>query len=143
MTIHITIPGRPIAKARPRFFRRGAFVGTYNPQETEEGRWQVSATVQLQAQDPDYRSNRPIRLECLFYMPIPESWSKKRKEDLGGLLAGFGKGHTTKPDLNNLIKWVEDCLNGIAWKDDSQVYQITAEKRYDTEPRTEVYIHED
>jgi Holliday junction resolvase RusA-like endonuclease len=31
----ITIPGKPIAKKRPRFARRGKFVTTYNDQQTE------------------------------------------------------------------------------------------------------------
>jgi phage terminase large subunit GpA-like protein len=41
MMINITIPGPPIAKKRPKFARRGKFVTTYNPQDSEEGRWKV------------------------------------------------------------------------------------------------------
>jgi Holliday junction resolvase RusA-like endonuclease len=30
--------------------------------------------------------------------------------------------HTTKPDLDNLVKGLKDAMTGIAWHDDTQVY---------------------
>lgn len=48
--------------------------------------------------------------------------------------------HTKRPDLDNLIKFVKDCLNGVVYQDDSQVFSIQAEKRYSEDPKTEVFI---
>jgi Holliday junction resolvase RusA-like endonuclease len=130
----IIIPGKPIAKKRPRFFRRGSFVGTYNPQETEEGRWLLSARTQL----PKEILHGPIALKCLFVFEFPKSFSKKKMAEAS---------HITKPDLDNLVKFIKDCLNGEAWRDDSQVVSLVAKKLYDREGKgahTEIIlVHED
>jgi len=44
-------------------------------------------------------------------------------------------------DLDNLVKFVLDALNGKAYEDDSQVCEIHTAKLYtDTDSRTEVVI---
>ncbi len=50
--------------------------------------------------------------------------------------------HTKRPDLDNCVKFVKDCLNGIVWWDDSQVYEVHAKKIYDENPRTYIIIRE-
>lgn len=132
--IQITIQGKPIAKKRPKFFRRGGFVGAYNCQETEEGRFMA----QLAAARPDGFApvEGPIDLTLRFYMPIPASASaKKRRAMENGQIR-----HTKKPDLDNLVKFAKDCSNGILWRDDSQVDGMWATKEYANEPRTEIMI---
>jgi Holliday junction resolvase RusA-like endonuclease len=47
-----------------------------------------------------------------------------------------------KPDLDNVMKAVLDALNGVVYADDSQVINLVATKRYSTDPRVEVYVHE-
>ena len=123
MEKQITIMGKPITKKRPRFFRRGDFVGTYNEQETEEGRWMLEVKQYIDAQIP---AGTPIALRCYFYFEIPKSMSKKRRA---------AAMHTSRPDLDNLVKFVKDCLNGLAWHDDSQVVSLIAKKFYDHEDR--------
>ena len=125
--VHIVIPGAPIAKKRPRFVRRGPYVAAYNPQETEEGRWLLAARGQIAGPVAG-----PITLRLLFEMPIPASTSNVGRQRM---LAGE-VSHTKKPDLDNLIKFALDCLNGEAWSDDSQIVSIVAEKRYSAEPKT-------
>ncbi len=46
--------------------------------------------------------------------------------------------HTQKPDLDNMIKYILDCGNGILWHDDSEIYRIRAEKMWSRKPRTEI-----
>ena len=36
--------------------------------------------------------------------------------------------HTKKPDADNLIKGVWDALDGIVWRDDTQICVVIAEK---------------
>jgi len=63
----------------------------------------------------------PIKLELTFIFPRPKGkiWKKKPMPR---------EPHVVRPDRTNLVKAVEDSLNGIAWRDDSQVYTGNAEK---------------
>jgi Holliday junction resolvase RusA-like endonuclease len=63
------------------------------------------------------------QINVVFIMPMPESWSNKRKFTMEGM------PHFQKPDCDNLIKSVGDCL----LKDDSKVWKISAEKYWGTE----------
>ena len=57
-----------------------------------------------------------------FFFKIPKSWTKKQKAE--------AKWHIKKPDIDNLQKAVKDALNGIAYRDDSQVCKVMALKQY-------------
>jgi len=132
--LQFTIPGKPIAKQRPRFFRKGKFVGTYSEQVMEEGRWLLEAKSQI----GDHKLfTGPISLKLNFIMPIPKSTSKKKLKRLAE-----NPSHIKKPDLDNLIKFVKDCLNQFAWRDDSQVCRIEAHKGYGTKPETQLSVYE-
>lgn len=48
----------------------------------------------------------------------------------------------SRPDIDNYIKFVMDCLNGIIYKDDSQVVHVEATKIYSTDPQTIIIIKE-
>ncbi|CEG29593.1 RusA family crossover junction endodeoxyribonuclease [Bacillus sp. B-jedd] len=78
----------------------------------------------------------PIEVTITFHMPIPASWSKKRRAAAAGIY------HIKKPDADNLVKGVFDSLNGIIWKDDNQVAKVTATKLYGKTPKIEVFIRE-
>lgn len=135
--IKFNIPGNPIAKKRPRFMRRDKFVQTYNCQESEEGRFMWQMTERLSKTDfQKIPAGIGIKLTCRFFMPIPASASKKQR----ALMEGCAVPHVKKPDLDNLIKFVKDCANGILWADDSQVTSISASKAYHPSPATEIMI---
>ena len=129
------IPGNPIAKKRPRFARRGKFVTTYNDQETEEGRflWEIKQQIKR----PPIKE--PIKISCIFYMPRPKSHYGTGK-NVGKLKLNAPALHTKKPDLDNLEKFVYDCLNYVVWKDDSQIVESIAKKFYSDKPKTEIKI---
>ena len=131
----ITIPGKPIAKKRPRFARHGKFVRTYNDQETEEGRFLLEAKQQVN-QAP---IEGPLSVSCRFFMPRPKSHYGTGR-NAGKLKASAPDHHTIKPDIDNLKKFVLDCLNGVAWKDDCQVVKASQVKWYSENPRTEIEI---
>ena len=132
MSITITIPGKPIAKKRPKFARRGKFTTTYNPQESEEGKWITLAHQYF----PEKPLEGPVVLSADFHMPIPKSTSKKRH---AMMLAGEIM-HTKKPDTDNMLKFAKDCLNGFAWIDDSQVIECHCRKFYSDTPKTVICI---
>lgn len=133
-TLQITIPGAPIAKKRPRFYRRGNHVGTYNSQETEEGRFMQMLAMSLPSgwQPLDC----PVSMLVSFCMPIPATTSRKKREEM---LLGEIK-HVKRPDIDNLQKFLKDCCNGLVWRDDSQVFHVEAEKSYSLAPVTRICL---
>ena len=130
----IIIPGKPIAKKRPRFARRGKFVTTYSDQETEEGKvlWEI------RQQRPKKLMEGPISIYLWFGMPIPKSTSKKRFQ----LMLKGNIRHTKKPDVDNLIKFYLDVMNNEVFEDDKQIFYLSAIKEYTKKPRTEIRIEE-
>lgn len=77
-----------------------------------------------------------ISMKIDFLMPIPTSLSKIKREAI------IGRYHTKKPDCDNLAKGVKDCLEGIAYDNDSQIAVLNITKRYDINPRIEVELWE-
>lgn len=49
---------------------------------------------------------------------------------------------TSRPDLSNVVKLLEDSLNGIAWRDDAQVASLHVWKQYGDTARVCVRIVE-
>ena len=134
----ITIAGKPIAKARPRFVRKGNFVGAYDCQATEEGRflWECKAQLMKIGWITPLPAGIPTELVCKFYFPIPKAKKKIRALVEAGELIF----HVTKPDLDNCIKFVKDCFNDFVWHDDGQVVRVHALKYYALEPKTVIMV---
>lgn len=59
----------------------------------------------------------------------------------GGSVKGR-EGTSRQAGVDNLAKLVKDALNGVFWRDDAQVVDLTVKKRYSDVPRTEVMIEE-
>lgn len=129
----LKIPGVPIAKKRPRFARRGKFVTTYNPQESEEGKFMCLMQNQANGHHP-IPAGVPVEVVIYFIMPYPASMSKKKR---------LSAAHTKKPDVDNLLKFFKDCANGILWHDDSQVIHVDACKLYGPLPETRAALRWD
>ena len=127
----LTVIGEPVSKGRPRFGRGK----TYTPAKTIA----AETFIQLCATQKGVPKmmNGPLRLTVTFSMGIPKTWSAKKKAEaeLGNIRP------TSKPDIDNLIKLVGDALNGIAYKDDSQIVEIQAVKKYG-KPQTIIHIKE-
>lgn len=137
MFISFIIPVAPVAKGRARSYRRGNHIGHYTPKKTSDYESfvrDIAVEIMLGKRIIDV----PVYMIATFYLPIPKSWSKKkRKMALDGDLMP-----TSKPDCSNYIKSIEDALNGVIYKDDSQIVDVYARKRYSERPRAEVSIHD-
>ena len=48
--------------------------------------------------------------------------------------------HMVKPDVDNLQKFILDCMTGIIYKDDAQIIKITATKVYSATTRTAICV---
>lgn len=61
----------------------------------------------------------PLQMDLVFTMYIPKA---DRKKELGG------KYHPKKPDSDNLTKGIKDALEGVCYKNDSQVARLHIDK---------------
>ncbi len=133
-TITFTIPGEPVAKGRARSFVRNGHIAHYTPGKTARYENLVRLVAQ-QAIGEKAPIECAVALVVRAFFSIPTSWSLKKQR-----AAVIGEVMPTKrPDLDNIIKAIKDGANGVAWKDDSQVIDVRASKRYGT-PRVEVEI---
>lgn len=123
----ITIKQIPVAQPRPKITR----FGNFDPAKDKKNWARIQISQQL-----DITIGDPIELHLVFYMPIPKNTSKKKKE----LMINNEIKHQKNKDIDNLIKFIMDAMNGVAFKDDRQIWNITASKLYSTEPRTEVTL---
>lgn len=126
-----TIPTAPVPK--PRQTRRDR----YDPSVRVQ-RYRAWADIARQAAPVDIGDKEAIAggivLGATFYLPIPESWTPKRREQVKG------KRYLGQPDIGNLMKSLEDAL----WPDDdSMVWKYREPERlYDdgNGPRTVVRL---
>lgn len=129
--ISFEIPGKPMGKQRPRLGQ--GF--TYTPKETvnyETLVKQIYITNKL-----PYMTGQ-IWADITIKYDIPKSTSKKQRELM---LKGDIKP-TKKPDIDNILKIIFDALNGVAYKDDTQIYRVTCTKMYAEEPKVIVNFME-
>ena len=131
--IELFIPVNPVPKGRPRFTRTGH---SYTPQKTQE--FEKTVCTYYSDNCGEYFDGA-IKVYLRFYMPIPKGVSKKKHL----LMVHKEIKHISKPDLDNLAKSVLDSVNGIAYKDDSQITVLHIEKAYGEEPGIELKIIED
>jgi len=72
-----------------------------------------------------------VRLTLAFYLPRPKSLPRR------------ATAHTKAPDLDKFVRGIQDALTRVAFRDDSQVCDLVAMKRYAAEgqpPRVEICV---
>ncbi len=123
---------KPESKQRPRFGAQGK---VYNPQRNKSLAYKWDAAQQMSSQGSERPLECPILVNMRFHMPMPKSWSQKRKEEQ------LGKPMASKPDIDNLMKWILDVLNGIAYTDDRLVSSTYSEKVWAYEGKVDISIY--
>lgn len=128
----VIIEGKLKGKDRPRFFRGHAVTS----QATREYEKRIKEEYTKQG-GPLLET--PVRVQIIAYKKIPKSYTKKQ-------IAAIREGQTfptSKPDLDNIIKILLDGLNGVAYKDDTQVIYVAAKKVFtEQEERLEFEVKE-
>ena len=80
----------------------------------------------------------PVSLYLYIRVPIPKSCTKKRLE----AIANGSEKPIRKPDGSNILKSVEDGMNSVVYKDDSQIVNIHVSKVYSTVPGVDICVKE-
>lgn len=129
MKIQFKIPGPPVGKARPRVVRmkNGASV-SFTPDKTVQYEELVRQRFQAAAKGCRFPDDSALRATIISGYPIPASKAKNKKQQ-AAMLAGTIRP-TKKPDGDNIIKIICDALNGIAYRDDSQIVEMIVLKQY-------------
>ena len=130
--MNFIIPGEPTGKARPRVTR----FGTHNTEKTILYENLVKMCYQTQI---GLYTEKPLHISIVAKYGIPKSTPKK---NIRPMLDGIIKP-CKKPDADNIAKIILDALNGVAYKDDTQVYSLVVIKKYAETPQVEVFIQED
>jgi Holliday junction resolvase RusA-like endonuclease len=137
ISIMFTVYGTPTPKGRPRFSTRGKFPVAFTPEKTKTYETEVGmmAKAAMGASEPLEGA-----LEAFIYVtfPVPASYSKKRTE---ACLSDVEK-HTKKPDLDNVVKICLDGMNGIVYRDDSQITSLHSTKVYGEVAKVEVMVRQ-
>lgn len=127
MSFTIHVPGDPIPQPRPRItVRPGGFANAYVPKDHPVHAYRQAIALSWR---PRPMLEGPLRLEIEFTFVRPKS-AKRRQ------------WHTVKPDASNCVKAVEDSLNGVAWRDDSQVVELVVRKGYGEQASTTITVTE-
>lgn len=108
----MTIPVRPVGKARPRVTKSGH---AYTPDKTQLAEDNIK--IYLRAHNA-HRFDGPLEVALKFSFKKPKSAPADRTFP------------SVKPDIDNLVKLVLDSSNGILWNDDAQVVDLHVYKRY-------------
>jgi len=102
--------GKPVAK--PRMTRSDA----WKKRPVVLQYWAFKDEIEKQAKEQDFKLGKAYKVT--FVVALPKSMSMKRKR------AMHHKPHMLRPDLDNMLKSLNDCL----MKEDSSVHYIAARK---------------
>ena len=139
MTFMVTfkVDANPVGKQRARYVKRGNFVQTYTPEKTRTYETLIKDAA-IEAMGSSEPLETPVSLYLYIRVPIPASATKKR---LQAISDGTEKP-IKKPDASNILKSVEDGMNSVVYKDDSQIVNIHVTKVYSSVPGVDVCIKE-
>lgn len=132
--LKFSIPIAPVPASRPRFTRTGH---AYDTKKYMQFKRDIHYWLSDNYHDEPL-SDKPLMIRYEFYRKVQSSISKKEH---ARRISGQVKP-TTKPDVDNYVKSMQDCLIGQVLEDDNIVCDIHAIKRYADEPHIEVEITE-
>lgn len=129
------IKQKAIGKQRPRYNSKTKKM--YTPTATrsfeEKVKWAFTQKYNIATE----LSTKAFKAKIISMFEPPKSSSKKQKEKLISEVC-----YTKKPDADNVAKTILDSLNGLAYKDDSQVTVLLVIKEYGEENKICVELEE-
>ena len=97
----------------------------------------MSAREQIKRQGIFF--DQAVYLDVTFYVSRP-----KNHFGVKGLKPSAPPYPIGRSDLSNMLKFLEDVLNECGvWRDDSQIIDIVARKRYSSAPGTDVVLSDE
>lgn len=131
--ITFEVPGDPVPQPRPRITTRGRHGHAYTPAAHPIHAYRAAIAEAAREAGAKPTDAAPITLIVDLVFARPKSHYRKSgvREDAPKL---------PRADCSNVLKGLEDALNGVAWVDDTQVGRVVVEKTWGSEGRTTVRI---
>lgn len=120
-TFNVTPVGKPRMTQRDKWKGRDCVLNYYAFKD------QINLLANVQ------KFKLPDQYIVHFYLPMPESWSQKKK------FVMQGEPHQVKPDKDNLEKALMDSLRP---GDDQKIWDSHSRKFWSSSPRIEVIVSE-
>ncbi len=132
MTVSFDIIGKPQGKARARTGKGR----TYTPEQTVLYENLVKMEYLRQCDGFRFKEDVPLRMEIdAIFEPLKNTPKKTRALMLSDRILPL-----KKPDVDNIAKVIADSLNGVAYKDDSQIASMLVNKYYGEQAAVNVRI---
>jgi Holliday junction resolvase RusA-like endonuclease len=140
MMVSFFVAGIPVPKGSAKAFMRKGMKFPVVVQDNAEKQKPWASSIGYAAQQAGaILLNGPVEIKIVFFMPYRKSHFGTGK-NADKLKVNSTQYHTSKPDLDKLIRCVKDALTGIAWRDDSQVAVVSAGKCYGLNPGAQIYV---
>lgn len=139
MDLNFSIPGAPVGKGRPRFFKGHAVTPTKTRNYEALVKHTAQDALNTMVVQPAFEASCEVSIKA--YFAIPQSYTKKKRTQI--MEGGTRYLRPNKPDIDNIVKAVLDGMNGVIFRDDVQVTGLKCKKLWcpDNEvPRVEVMI---
>ena len=128
------VEGAPVAQGRPRFAKKNLKQRPFDPPESRHYKMLVAHTAKQHK--PAELITGPVILYIDVCKPLLKSFSKRQTEAaVRREVLPIGR-----PDVDNYAKGIKDALNGIMYKDDSQIVELNVRKYYAEVPKVVVKI---
>ena len=138
MRIELVVPAVPVAQPRQRHAMIAGHVRNYTPSKHPVN--DFKATVRMAwfkiVPGGKWDFSAPVSLKIIAVFPRPKSKTKKTGRNPREWKA-------SKPDWDNVGKAVSDCLEGLAYNNDSQIVQALVYKfiaAADEQPHVSIVI---
>lgn len=127
--VSFVVPGEAVGKGRPRVTTVQGHARMFTPQKTANYESLIAVAAEQAMQGRELITG-PVLVELKIAVGIAQSWSKKKTAQA---LAGHVMP-TKKPDADNVLKAICDGINGIVFRDDVQVVNVSMSKRFAEKP---------
>lgn len=139
-SVQFHVPGKPQGKARARtvYNRSLEHSVSYTPENDLLYENLIKTMYIHAAKGIKFDKEVPVALRIVARFEPTKSTSKKKKlQMLSGEIPVI-----KKPDIDNIVKVIADALNGVAYKDDTQIVFVAAKKTYSAEEGLDVTVEE-
>lgn len=140
-TVQLVVLGRPQPAGSKRAFKHrhtGRVMVVDDAKHSRPWKQQVGHEALAQLQGRPLLEG-PLELTVTFVLARPRGHYRTGRNQ--HLLRGQApRFPTVKPDATKLLRAVEDALTGIVWRDDAQIVDQHAHKRYGSPERVEITV---